>query len=268
MVKHNESGRSMIELIGVLCIMGLLTVAGIGLYSYGMDETIAQNTYEEVQQRAVTSLERFKDRRYNFDARPVANETSYGYTITVAQHASNREYIVVNVTGVSEGVCKHIVRKAKKTTEKFLPAAGLILNTLSYQTNELTDSVCPVGGSINMAFLFHRSRQVNHDASDVLSTCSSASDCLQRVGDLTACLKCDSSTRLCVQDDDKCAADHTCHQTAGTSYPKCYKTADISSDYPCGTNECLRLVEGVCVPDDSLCIGEATCGGDGFCTTN
>ena len=268
MQKYNELGRSMIELIGVLCIIGLLTIGGVGFYRYGMDETIAQNTYEEVQQRAVTSLERYNDRRYQFDARPVANETSYGYHITVAQHSTNRDYVVVSVSGVADGVCKHIIRKIIKTTRKFLPAAGLTLNGLSYRTNELTESACPAGDDISMTFLFHRSKQADRDVSDVLNTCSSDGDCLQHAGDLNACLKCDFSSRLCVQDDNKCASGQTCYQISGSTYPKCYRTVDSSSDdHPCGSGMCWRVLEGVCVPDNSLCVGEGSvCGNDGFCT--
>ena len=262
-----ESGRSMIELIGALCIVGLLTMGAISFYRYGMDEAVAQNTYEEVQQRAITSIERFNDRHYKFDSRPVATQTSYGYGITVDQHPSNNQYIVVNVNGVAEGVCKHLIRKVKKTTRKFVPVTGLMLNSLSYQTSELTESTCPENDGINMTFIFHRSKQADHDASDILSTCSSDGDCLQRVGDLTACLKCDVSARLCVLDPDKCGNDQTCKQASGTSYPKCYKLADTTLDYPCGLGECWRIQESVCIPDSSMCSGtEKICGNDGFCT--
>ena len=262
----NESGRSMLELISVLAIIGVLTISAIALYQYGMDETIAQNTYEEIQKRAATSLERFKDRRYKFDSRPVANETAYGYGITVSEHDTNREYIVVTVDGVSKNVCEHLIRKAKKTTTKLLSPTGITVNTRSYRFNELNETICSQD-DLNMQFVFHRSRKTDRVSSDVLNTCEFDEDCLNRVGDHSACLRCDRSTRLCVLKNN-CPEGYACYQPSGTAYPKCHKMADTTSDMPCGLGECWKVMDDMCIPDDSLCFNDDDiCGSDGFCTT-
>ena len=262
----DDFGRSTVELLAILSVIGLLTISAFSLYRYGIDETIASNTYEEIQKRAVTSLERFDNRKYKFDSRPVANVTPHGYSISVSQYALKRDYVVVSVSGIAEGVCQHLIRKMKKTTTKFLPVAGIFLGSSAYQRQELSEEICPAT-DVDIQFLFHRSKQANHDVSDVLNTCLTNSDCLTRAGDSTACLRCNSATRLCVHDNSLCAQGYACYQAPKTAYPKCYKNADLLAEKPCGETECLRLVDNACIPDKSLCFdADNTCSNDGFCT--
>ena len=49
----NESGRSMVEMIGVLAIMGLLTVAGVAGFRVAMHKHYCNQTIERLMSRAV-----------------------------------------------------------------------------------------------------------------------------------------------------------------------------------------------------------------------
>ena len=49
----SESGRSMVEMLGVLAIIGVLSIGGIMGYSYGMDKYRANETLNDVNLRAI-----------------------------------------------------------------------------------------------------------------------------------------------------------------------------------------------------------------------
>ena len=49
----SETGRSMMEMLGTLAIMGVLSIAGIAGYRYAMDKSRANETIDELNKRAV-----------------------------------------------------------------------------------------------------------------------------------------------------------------------------------------------------------------------
>lgn len=51
--KKFDSGRSMVEMLGTLAIISVLSVGAIAGYSYGMDKYRANQTINDVMLRAV-----------------------------------------------------------------------------------------------------------------------------------------------------------------------------------------------------------------------
>lgn len=49
--KQNQSGRSMVEILGVIAIIGVLSIGGIIGYSYGMDKYRANQTIHDITLR-------------------------------------------------------------------------------------------------------------------------------------------------------------------------------------------------------------------------
>ena len=49
----SQSGRSMVEMLGTLAIIGVLSVGGIMGYSYGMDKWRASATLNDVNLRMI-----------------------------------------------------------------------------------------------------------------------------------------------------------------------------------------------------------------------
>ena len=49
----SESGRSMVEMLGVLAIMGVLAIGGIAGYRWAMDKYRSNDTIKELSERAV-----------------------------------------------------------------------------------------------------------------------------------------------------------------------------------------------------------------------
>ena len=50
---RNESGRSMVEMLGTLAIMGILAMTGVWAYNAAMDKLRADTLINEAQKRAV-----------------------------------------------------------------------------------------------------------------------------------------------------------------------------------------------------------------------
>ena len=51
-----ESGRSMVEMLGTLAIIGILSVGGIAGYSYGMDKYRANQTINDIMLMGVHTM--------------------------------------------------------------------------------------------------------------------------------------------------------------------------------------------------------------------
>ena len=56
MKKDFESGRSMVEMLGTLAIIGVLSIGGIAGYSYGMDKYKANQTINDVMLMGVDMI--------------------------------------------------------------------------------------------------------------------------------------------------------------------------------------------------------------------
>lgn len=98
----SESGRSMVEMIGTLAIIGVLSIGGIAGYSYGMDKYRANTIMNDVMLRSVDVIAQF-DRTgdANLDSWPTT--TAGGYTIGL-----ENETIGIQVDNVPERICEMV----------------------------------------------------------------------------------------------------------------------------------------------------------------
>ena len=83
-MRTNESGRTMLEMIGVLVLMGLLTVGSLALFGNAISKTRVNNLLDEVRKRALVVNPKSSKATYGiFDkqeggASPIS---AYGYGI-------------------------------------------------------------------------------------------------------------------------------------------------------------------------------------------
>ena len=57
---HNERGRSMVEMLGVLAVAGVLSIGGVAGYRYAIDKMNANDIINEVKKRAVCDNTEYK----------------------------------------------------------------------------------------------------------------------------------------------------------------------------------------------------------------
>ena len=108
--RENESGRSMVEMLGVLAIMGVLAIGGIAGYRYAMDKYNANEILNEVRKRAVTaSQQRILGRTIDLSE---WNNTIQGHPVTAADnYGGDTSFFALTVSGIEQGVCDLVIKE-------------------------------------------------------------------------------------------------------------------------------------------------------------
>ena len=127
-----ESGRSMIEMLGVLAIMGVLTVGAIGLISTAM-RTQKRNTVNEEVLQMVTGVRQLlgeyddfshRDNTTIFGAIGMSPKNPYGGTYELAVDPANYRQFVVTINGLSRNDCEYFITKAWSDSVGYLATDG------------------------------------------------------------------------------------------------------------------------------------------------
>ena len=128
----NESGRSMIEMLGVLAIMGVITVGAIGLISTAM-RTQKRNTVNEEVLQIVTGVRQLLGEYDDFSninnstifgAIGMSAKNPYGGTYELSVDPSNSRQFIVSITGLSDGDCEYFVTKAWSDSVEYIGSDG------------------------------------------------------------------------------------------------------------------------------------------------
>ena len=115
-----ESGRSMIEMLGVLAIMGVITVGAIGMISTAMRTQKLTAVNDEVVQM-VTMVRNIHAEYDDFSSMngatifPVigmSDKNPYGGSYALSVNPSNPRQFVVTIDGLGQSECKALVAKA------------------------------------------------------------------------------------------------------------------------------------------------------------
>ncbi len=115
-----ESGRSMIEMLGVLAIMGVITVGAIAMISTAM-RTQKHNTANDDVAQIVLSVRQVLgeyddfsniENMNVFNAIGMSNKNPYGGSYTVSVNPANSRQFIVGIDGLSQSDCEYLVAKA------------------------------------------------------------------------------------------------------------------------------------------------------------
>ncbi len=125
-----EYGRSMIEMLGVLAIMGVITVGAIGMISTAMrtqkrsavnDEVIEIGILRVRNNQIVAGVRQLLgeyddfsniDGTTIFGAIGMSNKNPYGGTYTLSVDPANSQQFIVGITGLSQSDCEALITKA------------------------------------------------------------------------------------------------------------------------------------------------------------
>ena len=115
-----ESGRSMIEMIGVLAIMGIITAGAFVLISTALNTQKRSRVTDDVT--AIVSGVRNLLGEYDdfsnidnstiFGAISMSNKNPYGGTYELAVNTNNTRQFIVRINGLSKTDCEGLVTKA------------------------------------------------------------------------------------------------------------------------------------------------------------
>ena len=101
---NQESGRSMIEMLGVLAIMGVLTVGAVGMISTAM----RTQKLTEVNDDDFSTM----NGQTIFGAIGISRQNPYGGNYELAVNPSDPRQFVVTINGLGQSECESLVAKA------------------------------------------------------------------------------------------------------------------------------------------------------------
>lgn len=104
-----ESGRSMVEILGVLAVIGVLSVGGIMGYRFAMDKYRANDIINEVNLRVQDVWHRYQDTPMPDSFDEYAFTTQTGFPIDVIPSGNDITFSV-DVNNVPNGVCKQVLQ--------------------------------------------------------------------------------------------------------------------------------------------------------------
>ena len=116
---RQESGRSMIEMMGVLAIMGVITVGAIAAISSAMNLQKRSTVNDEVLQMVTQVRQLFGgyddfsniNNSTIFGAIGMSNKNPYGGTYEISVNPSNSLQFIVSVNGLSQSDCEYFITK-------------------------------------------------------------------------------------------------------------------------------------------------------------
>jgi hypothetical protein len=147
---RQESGRSMIEMIGVLAIMMALTATAIATYNYAMNMQKRSTVYENVSNIVTGVRELLKgyddfsniDNSTIFAAMSMSNKNPYGGTYELSVNPSNMQQFIVRIDGLSKADCEALKTKAWTDSVGYISSnhkeSGATGNCLDGSTNVIS----------------------------------------------------------------------------------------------------------------------------------
>lgn len=117
---RQESGRSMIEMIGVLAIMGIITAGAFVLISTAINTQKRSRVTDDVTaivagvRNLLGEYDDFSniDNSTIFGAIAMSNKNPYGGTYELAVDANNPRQFIVSINGLSKADCEGLITKA------------------------------------------------------------------------------------------------------------------------------------------------------------
>ena len=157
MKKVVQFGRSMIEMLGVLAIIAVISIGGLTLYRRAMDTYKANNIFDDVNRFEVVILERINQTESGQISQGDFAPTS-GFEMDATNESEERRHFI-SVYDVTSGVCQIVLNKG---AEKYTMFANNLLyegKDICQETNEMrfyfgnVDNLCskPKEGSNQVA---------------------------------------------------------------------------------------------------------------------
>ncbi len=174
-----ESGRSMVEMLGVLAVIGVLSIGGIAGYSYGMDKYRANETTNQIMLRAIDLMTQAAQGNKTLSLAGWAGEqTQYDF--------GTPEYI-------DDGLIIFDVGTQNKLPKRICEIVYDAMKDMAVQIDinaTRADSNDTCGDDNEMTFYFEGG------STETANTGPTGEQCGDTVCD--TCQKCDSTTKTCI----------------------------------------------------------------------
>ena len=200
-----ETGRSMVEMLGVLAVIGVLSIGGIMGYSYGMDKYRANETTNQIMLRAIDLMTQASNNNAELSLDAWKNEqTQY----TFGEVGSTYDGLVyLDVAGLPKRICEIVYDNMSSMAVQIdINAVRSLSNETCGDDNEMTfyfeggisgtcDPACPEGQYCDNGICFKGG--VPEASSPYLDKeCTSDADCNTDWNG--PCIMCDWTVHRCL----------------------------------------------------------------------
>ena len=104
---HTETGRSMTEMLGVLVLVGILSITALLGYRYAVDKYLTNDTLDEVNSRAVVAITQLSRGLNTLGQNEFNSVTRHDYAV-VTDFLTDTEGFYIQLNTVPKGVCKQL----------------------------------------------------------------------------------------------------------------------------------------------------------------
>ena len=183
----SQSGRSMVEMLGVLAIIGVLSIGGIAGYSYGMDKYRANETTNQIMLRAIDLMTQAGNGNETLSLSAWENEqTQYTFGEIGYTHDG---LIYLDVAGLPKNICEVVYDNLSSMTKQIdINAVRSESKDVCAEENEMTfyfeggisatcDPACPEGQYCDNGICFKGGVPEGSDIIALDKECTSEADC-------------------------------------------------------------------------------------------
>ncbi len=271
-----QSGRSMVEMLGVLAVMGVLSVGGVAMYTSAMNKYRANELLNEASKRAVVvvpqiamgntpSIGEFTNPSdHNFELK--------GPDGTNAWQTTDKQF-AITISGVSKEICQQMKNVSGGVIKGFKPdtcadnSKVILTFNNDMSTEDLPSGPADVGVcEEGKVYLSYNSDPCGTETPMNTQSCTSGSDCWDGMGDASCC---DTTTHTCkagtyYYDEDSGNEDYRCVEADNK---QCTKNSDCASGEFCNLMssewDCYKPNTGTCEAISSSDYTDATVTGLG-----
>jgi len=238
-IRVTETGRSMVEILGVLAVIGVLSVGGIMGYKFAMDKYRTNDIVESVHMRSTDIWHIYHDTKKTLpetepgvDAFPEYGETTKtGFPIMITSHLDVAFKIWVD--DVPNNICKQVLGQ---DLNKYVKGLKYIqVNGVRYEGDV---NICPKDEVAQMVFTSFINTDGSTREEGDSQRCAENEDCDSCCG----ISKCDTKSMTCV---DECTSkDQVCNQESCTCV-ECVKDSDCMKGQVCDVSrqQCVSIPE-------------------------
>ena len=109
MTPENESGRTLTEMLGILAIMGVLTIGGVAGFNYAMDKHACNQVLDAATKRAVLyTINPHQTTLGDFPSEEQLSDGRILNTVVTSDEALYTGQFGIEVLGVSSSVCQKL----------------------------------------------------------------------------------------------------------------------------------------------------------------
>ena len=207
-----QSGRSMVEMLGTLAIIGVLSIGGIAGYSYGMDKYRCNKTMNDISLRTVDLMTQASQGRSTLSLSEWANEsTIYDITNPTYGEGGLIKFDVGATNKIPQSVCEMLFDGLSNTV------AQIDINGTTSTSND------SCGENNTMTFYFAGGSNASGGTGGEKCGSSVCGICQKCDATTEACVTADNYEMKCTTNDNKtgwcvsgtCEPDTTCNCDEG-----------------------------------------------------